>query len=41
MFYSNGAAGYTDYPDEDGTMGAAGKYALMEQGDIGVKLRQS
>ncbi len=40
-FYSTGAAGYTDYPDEDGTMGAAGKYPLMEQGDIGVKLRQS
>ena len=37
-FYTNGAAGYTDYPDEDGSVGVVGKYALMEQGDIGVSL---
>ncbi len=40
-FYTNGPAGYTDYPDEDGTMGVIGKYALMEQADIGVSLKQS
>ena len=33
--------GYTDYPDVDGTMGVAGKYALMEQGDIGTSLAES
>ena len=37
-FYSSGVSGYTDYPDEDGTMGVTGKYPLMEQGDIGIRL---
>ena len=40
-FYTNGAEGYTDYPDEEGTMGLAGKYPLMEQGRIGNSLRQA
>ena len=40
-FYSNGTTGYTDYPDEAGTTGISGKYTLMEQGNIGVKLRHS
>ena len=40
-FYSGGTAGYTDYPDEDGTIGETGKYPLMEQRDIGVRLGKS
>ena len=34
MFYSNGEEGYTDYPNEDGTIGLIGKYALMDQGEL-------
>lgn len=37
-FYSNGAEGYTDYPDESSRIGVTGKYPLMEQKDIGVSL---
>ena len=40
-FYSGSTDGYTDYPDEDGKMGVIGKYPLMEQRDIGVRLHQS
>ena len=40
-FYSGSAAGYTDYPEVDGKMGVTGKYPLMEQRDIGVRLHQS
>jgi len=40
-FYTNGAEGYTDYPDEDGAMGVAGKYPVMEQYKIGKTLNQS
>ena len=29
---------YTDYPDEAGTMGVAGKYELIEQDKIGATL---
>ena len=39
-FYTNGAEGYTDYPDEAGAMGVSGKYAMMEQGEIGMSLRR-
>ena len=39
-FYGGGAAGYTDYPNEDGTLGVKGKYALIEQADIGSRVRR-
>ncbi len=39
-FYTNGAAGYTDYPDMDASIGVADKYSLMEQINIGVRLEQ-
>ncbi len=37
-FYTNGAVGYTDYPNMDVTIGVAGRYSLMEQKNIGVRL---
>jgi len=33
-----GAEGYTDYPNVEQTMGVEGKYALMEQDEIGASL---
>ena len=39
-FYGGGAAGYTDYPNEDDTLGVKGKYALIEQADIGPRVRR-
>jgi len=40
-FYGGAAAGYTDYPNEDDTLGVKGKYALIEQADIGSRVRRS
>ncbi len=40
-FYTNGADGYTDYPNEGGTIGVAGKYPVMEQHKIGKTLSHS
>ncbi len=37
-FYGGDSEGYTDYPDEEGTMGIMGKYPLMEQQAIGSTL---
>ena len=33
-FYSSGAEGYTDYPDEKGIIGVKGKYTLIDQEEL-------
>ena len=39
--FGGDGTGYTDYPSADGTVGAPGKYPLLEQGRIGRSLAEA